>query len=133
MNNNVSLGLSHTPVIGWLYTCVYNDNTSYNQPPDDKSARHPGKSAYADIDHSKLSRFILRKRGSNQHVAVNFDNGTIWVCGREVHTCPMNQIGRLKLYYWRTVQLQMVSGRSEVSYKVGFQCDNEPPKYVIVK
>ena len=43
----------------YLFTAVYKNGTTFQQNTEDVSAKEPGRSAFFDVDQSKLQQFIL--------------------------------------------------------------------------
>lgn len=48
-----------TVPLKYLFCAVYEDGTRFYQGADDRSRKDPTKSAYFDVDHSRLVRFEL--------------------------------------------------------------------------
>ena len=52
----------------YRWEAVYGDGSVYTQPEGDVSERHPGRSAFADVDLDRLAVFR----------AINLEFGSIW-------------------------------------------------------
>jgi len=89
------------------FTAFYQDGSSFRQPADDRSSVDPAKSAFFDVDQSRLVSFQLMGRG--RLAEVNLRNGQIWVDDKMVVPPLVGRSG-FTLVYFRRHAVQLVVG-----------------------
>ncbi len=86
-------------MLKYQFTAKYKDGTTFEQNAEDKSAIEPEKrSAFFDVDHSKLMTFTLN--GAGHSYMVDLEDGHFEIDGVPVvmHEKPIKD---LKLIYYR--------------------------------
>lgn len=112
-------------MLKYLFTAEYTDGSVFVQNPEDRSQIEPEKrSAYYDIDHSKLVKFSLQGEG---HIySVNLHTGHF-----EVDSVPFymheENLGGFKLIFFRRHTHQYNQETKEelghsIVYQIGWQC-----------
>lgn len=91
----------------YLFTAFYLDGTSFRQPDDDRSKADPSKSAFFDVDKSRLTSFQLI--GHGRLVEVNLVSGQIWSDDRMVSP-PLVGASGFELVYFRRHTVNLVVG-----------------------
>ena len=116
----------------YLFTCIYTDDTVFEQIPADVSTRDPLKSAFYDIDQSRLKAFALYgpvgAPDKDMHVyVVNLLNGTFAIDNVSFRLHEEGEIiGPLALVFWRrhkhTINTQTNEELShQVVYRFGWK------------
>lgn len=127
----------------YLYTILFDDNSSYQQSNDDVSIFKEKGSAFSDvcflskpecisessgngIGDKKLSMFILH--GNNNTYAVSLEDGHFEVNGAPFHFNVIGKSGNYKLYYNRRhTHVYNQTEQKEIShdyiYVFGWQCN----------
>jgi len=97
----------------YLWTAHYPDG-SFKQPPEDVSTQDPNKSAYFDVDHSRLSLFSI----CDGRYMVDVRDGTFYVNGASfrMHDVPITDI---KLHFARR-HTHDSNGRHDIVYRIGW-------------
>lgn len=116
-----------------LFVAVYNDGTHYQQTPEDVSQVNPLKSAFFDVDHSKLIRFFIADKSCAW--LVDLRDGHFEVNGAHffLHNVPPlgagdNMLKDFKLIYFRQVDQHLHSNGSQsvdVVYRLGWKATDE--------
>lgn len=119
-----------TQPLKYRFHVIYNDDTEFIQPDDDKSIKHIedaewNPSSFSDIDQNKLVVFCLVK-DTKPIVGVNLENGLFLINGETVQLHDQNDIlGKLKLIYFREVQRDNIDGEWQeghiTKYFVGWE------------
>lgn len=117
-------------MLKYLFIAEYNDGSTYNQTPEDVSIKEPEKrSAFFDVDHTRLVKFSLVEQGtSNGHVySVDLRDGHFEVDG--VAFCMHEGlVAGLELIFFRrhthTYTQSNVSTKEidhEIVYRIGWK------------
>jgi len=82
-------------MLRYLFEALYNDGTSLRQSQDDVSSVDPTRSAFFDVDHSKLLHFrLVRQESPVCFYAVDLRDGWFFVNGLpfRMHEYPVTNI-----------------------------------------
>ena len=113
-------------MLKYLFTAIYNDETTYEQSEDDLSKTTPGRSAFFDIDHDKLLAFAIHN--DTDVVLVRLDDGSFEINGLPF-TIYDGPVENRRLIYFRRHRHAFNVGLEEldheVEYHIGWQ-GNEP-------
>ena len=102
------------------FTAFYQNGNSFRQPSDDRSSVEPSRSAFFDVDKSRLASFQLS--GDGRMAEVNLVNGQIWLDDHMV--CPPQPVqGGFELVYFRRHTVVLVVGGGQPSKEESYQVD----------
>lgn len=113
-------------MLKYLFTAVYNDDTTYEQSEDDLSKKDPQRSAYFDIEHDKLLAFAIHN--DTDVVLVRLDDGTFEINGLSIILYE-GPVENRRLIYFRRHRHAFNVGFEELDHEVEFHIGwqgNEP-------
>ena len=115
-------------MLDYLFTAVYDDGSVLNQTQEDLSTKDSARSAFYDIDHSRLVRFGLTNEDLSVIVMMDLQTGLFQVQDLVVSLYDEPVIKR-RLIYFRRVSQQMNTANgdtsTEIQYHIGWQ-GNDP-------
>lgn len=91
----------------FLFTAFYLNGESFAQPASDRSVIDPSKSAFFDVDRTRLVSFQLS--GAGRLAEVNLFDGRIFLDGKIVHPAMPGQ-GAFELVYFRRNTVSVTIG-----------------------
>lgn len=106
------------PPLKYLFVAHYADGSALNQTAEDVSRHDSKRSAFSDVDHSKLERFSLF--GSEAIVTVDLRDGGFMLnegCFR-LHNVPLKQIELV--YHRRHTHTFDAERKAEIAHSVVF-------------
>lgn len=107
----------------YRWTAFYNDGQRLVQDALDVSATDPKKSAFFDVDHSRLQSFRLSAKTGRHFVEVNLQDGTFLVDGLQLvlndDEIPEATEG-LELVFFRR-HFHEISDGAETSHRIVFR------------
>ena len=114
-------------MLRYLFTAEMRDGTVVRQGPEDRSEKHPGGSAYADVDPSAVRRFTLT--GEGRSLTVDLDDGSfIYDGGLPIYTFSGAVTDRAVIYFRRiTISYNSVGAEvgRKIVYNVGWRGIND--------
>jgi hypothetical protein len=115
-------------MLKYLFTAQYLDGSVFAQNPEDVSSVDPKRSAFYDVDHSKLAIFYLVS--SNNVYSVNLIDGHFEVNGVpfRLHDDPELKDFRLIFFRQHTHNYNIITKEElshEIVYKLGWQTTKE--------
>jgi hypothetical protein len=119
------------PMLKYRFHAVYADGTFFVQNEEDVSARDPARSAFYDVDQSRLEAFALA--GEGHTYAVDLTDGTFAIDGVpfRMHEGPLSD---LQLIFFRrhthTISGQFKELAHQTVYRLGWQATNSAGRRV---
>lgn len=109
-------------MLKYKFSALYSDGTTFMQGDDDVSATDPKRSAFYDIDQSRLEAFALA--GEGHTYAVDLTDGTFGIDGVpfRMHEGPLSNI-RLIFFRRHTHSINVAHKElaHETVYRLGWQ------------
>jgi hypothetical protein len=120
-------------MLKYLFTAEYDDKTIFQQTQDDISKINPEKSAFYDIDHSRLKYFELKDVTQDYYAGVDLTDGSFWINGITFSLHEDLPIKDLRLIYFRRNKLHFNIGYElmdkQTTYLLGWQCTIDNKNY----
>lgn len=117
----------------YLWTAVYGDGSRFHQTQADESVYQAGKSAFADIDHERLTLFVLQRESDDKRFEVDLINGLFEIDGNVIDLSPQNFVPteKLQLVFFREIKVdQEIRATVQADMTVLEEPIGEPKQYV---
>jgi len=112
-------------MLKYRFTALYTDGSTLEQNEGDVSSTDPDRSAFYDIDHSRLQAFAVQ--GGGHVYGVDLTNGQFGIDGVpfRMHEGPLSDI---RLIFFRrhthTINAQHKELAHQIVYRLGWQALN---------
>ena len=110
----------------YLFTAIYEDGSTFQQITDDVSSQDPKRSAFYDVDHSRLIAFGIEN--DDNAIIVDLRDGSFEINGARFFAYDKEVINRRLVYFRRhthSFNLGFEELAHETAYCIGWQ-GNDP-------